>query len=83
MNRILPTNGWEGGGLAGCKLPFTTRVAGPVPFCLPYVFCGILLEPLPFPFGGPSRALTALAAMREESLAPTERGSLRTGKTRE
>ena len=72
-----PTNGWEGGGLAGCKLPLTTLVAGPVVLWEPDEVWTLLLVPLPLLGGGPSSALTALAAMREDSLAPTESGSLR------
>ncbi len=75
-----PIIGCAGGRDAGCRVPPTTLVGVPAlrltpvrevdPF-LPEV---VDVEPLP------RNAFSALAAILEESLAPTERGSLHSGK---
>lgn len=72
----IPTRGWEGGGEAGRKLPFTSLVAGALALCCvttadrtalprPLLDCPLF-----------KNALTALAAILEDSLPPTDRGSL-------
>ena len=73
---ISPTTGWEGGGVAGCRLPLRSLVrAG---FC---VLAGEAADavsaggrPLELPLV--STSFSALAAMREDSLAPIVNGNL-------
>ena len=79
MACISPTTGWEGGGVAGCRLPLRSLVrAG---FC---VLAGEAADavsagsrPLELPLV--STSFSALAAMREESLAPIVNGNLQEG----
>jgi hypothetical protein len=74
----LPMIGCEGGGEAGRKLPLTSLVGDELLREVPDREVG---EDLPAVAGGgeeplPRKALTALAAIREESFAPTDKGSL-------